>query len=1220
MSSVMAIAAGAANPLLTVIFGQLASTFAGFVQGSVSGDTLRGKTNEFALYYVYLAIAEFILIYASTVGFYYSGERITQRIRQAYLKATIRQNMAFFDTRGAGTITTHIASDMNQIQESLTSKLSMALTAAANFGAAFVIAFVVSWKLAFALCSVFVAMVLITYAITPYAVKYGKISSKCYSTGSTLAQESISAIRDVTVSGSQAQLSEKYRTYLQGAEKAGIKSRVAVSIMIGWANAMPCFTYALGFYVGARFLISGQASISALTTATLAIVNGAFAIVRIIPTAQAFVSGMASASSVFETISRKSPQDPYSQEGVKPNTVSGNFQLEDVELVYPSRPDVPVFNRVSIDIPALKTTALVGLSGCGKSSIFGLLERFYEPTSGSIKMDGRDIQGLNLRWLRRQIGYVGQEPVLFSTTVLENIRHGLTSSELSDSPEKIRERVIAAAKLANAHDFITSLPSGYDTEVGEKGMSLSGGQRQRVAIARAIVAEPKILLLDEATSALDTTSERIVQTALEAAARNRTTIVIAHRLSTIRNADNIIVMAAGQVVEQGTHEQLIALRGAYFNLVEIQQVDGSDNMAADSDSDIDERFLDQHDYPAANTKMEANSDEYEVSRETIDSDEELAQPKSQSTPTFWATIKMIVQLNKPEWIWLFGGLLAAIFAGFGLPVQSVFFAKILDAFSIPVEESKRLQHDVNFWALMFTVIGIYCFFVWLANGIFFAYATERLSRRVRYLCLKHILRQNIGYFDDKHHSAGNMSSMLSSSAADLTGLGGAVIGSILTFTFTIATGIIMSVAIGWKLGLLCTATIPFTAILGWVRLQFISIFDGKIRLSGQRAANYASEAVTAIRTVTASGLEEFVMESYRTVQLEQAKKSLPAILRASALYAASQAVSFLAAALVFWYGSLLLARHEYTLTQFFICFIALIWGSQIAGALFNFAPDIGKAINAASDLKILFETQPSIDTWNSGGARTEKSTTEGHLALHNINFRYPTRPDQPVLRNCSLDIPAGKFVALVGASGCGKTTILGLLERFYDPVSGMITLDGQDISKLNINDYRQLFSLVGQEPTLYTGTIRENLALGMNVPVSEEDIIRACKEANIYDFIASLPQGFETSVGSSGTMLSGGQKQRISIARALLRNPRILLLDEATSALDSESEKLVQDALQKVSQSRTTVAIAHRLSTVHKADIIYVISEGQVVESGSHQQLLALGGHYATLLQMQGLQ
>ena len=1111
-SSIMAIAAGAANPLLTVIFGQLAGTFASFVRGSISGERLRERTNEFALYYVYLAIAEFVLIYASTVGFYYSGERVTQRIRLAYLKSTIRQNMAFFDTRGSGTVTNHIASDMNQIQESLTSKLFVALTAAANFGSAFVIAFIMNWKLAFVLCSVFIAMLLTTYATTPYAIKYGSMSSKLYGTGATLAQEAIGSIRDATASGSQAQLSQKYRESLQSAEKAGIKSRAMIALSIGWANAMPCFTYALGFYAGARFLISGQASFSGLTSATLAVVNGAFAVVRVIPTAQAFVSGMASANAVFETITRKSPEDPYSEEGLIPNNdLVGNFELQNVELVYPSRPEVPVLRGINIQIPALKTTAIVGLSGCGKSSIFGLLERFYEPVAGTITADGHDLQNLNLRWLRRQMGYVGQEPVLFNTTVYENIRHGLAGSHLDESPQRVRERVVSAAKLANAHNFISALPEGYETEVGEKGMRLSGGQRQRVAIARAVVAEPKILLLDEATSALDTKSEQIVQQALEAAARNRTTIVIAHRLSTIRNADKIVVMAAGEVVEEGTHEQLMNLGGAYSQLVETQQVDETPDTGEDAPDSLEQEKVVPHTVvSAASNQLDSLSDGFSNkarSRKEGASvvDEEMAQPESKSQPTLMAAVRLIVELNKPEWVYLFGGLFCAIFAGFGLPVQSIPLAKILSAFSISLEDSSELEGNVSFWAMIFTVIGIYCFLVWLANGILFAYTTERLSRRVRYLCLKHILRQDIAYFDEESHSTGSMSSMLSSSATDLTGLGGAVIGSILTFTSTIVTGIIMSVAIGWKLGLVCAATIPFTALLGWVRLQFTSIFDNKVRLSGQRAATYASEAVNAIRTVAASGLEEFVLEQYRQVQQEQAAKSLPTILRASALYSASQGVAFLAAALAFWYGSKLLSNHEYTLMQFFICFIALIWGSSIAGALFNFAPDISKAIYAAEELKMLFDRQPGIDTWSSAGDRTDKDKVEGHIALHNVNFTYPGRPENPVLRNCSLDIPDGKFVALVGASGCGKTTILSLIERFYSPNSGMISLDGQDISSININDYRQLFSLVAQDPAIYSGTIKENLQLGQKHGVSDEAIERACKDANIYDFIISLP-------------------------------------------------------------------------------------------------------------------
>jgi len=280
--------------------------------------------------------------------------------------------------------------------------------------------------------------------------------------------------------------------------------------------------------------------------------------------------------------------------------------------------------------------------------------------------------------------------------------------------------------------------------------------------------------------------------------------------------------------------------------------------------------------------------------------------------------------------------------------------------------------------------------------------------------------------------------------------------------------------------------------------------------------------------------------------------------------------------------------------------------------------DMGKAKHAAQELKELFDLKPSIDTWSSDGASVE--AVDGTVEFRDVHFRYPTRPEQPVLRGLNLTVKPGQYIALVGASGCGKSTTIALLERFYDPLAGGIYIDGKEISSLNINEYRSFIALVSQEPTLYQGTIRENVLLGADrddVPDSEIEF--ACREANIYDFIMSLPDGFNTVVGSKGSMLSGGQKQRIAIARALLRDPKILLLDEATSALDSESEHVVQAALDKAAKGRTTIAVAHRLSTIQKADIIYVFDQGVIVESGDHTELMKKGGRYSELVSLQSL-
>jgi ATP-binding cassette subfamily B (MDR/TAP) protein 1 len=279
---------------------------------------------------------------------------------------------------------------------------------------------------------------------------------------------------------------------------------------------------------------------------------------------------------------------------------------------------------------------------------------------------------------------------------------------------------------------------------------------------------------------------------------------------------------------------------------------------------------------------------------------------------------------------------------------------------------------------------------------------------------------------------------------------------------------------------------------------------------------------------------------------------------------------------------------------------------------------MSKAQEAARHLKELFDRQPAIDAWSVDGAKVEE--IEGTIEFRDVHFRYPTRPEQPVLRGLNLTVKPGQYVALVGASGCGKSTTIALLERFYDPLVGGIYVDGKEISSLNLIEYRSYLALVSQEPTLYQGTIRENILLGADREgVPESAIEFACKEANIYDFIMSLPDGFNTVVGSKGSMLSGGQKQRVAIARALLRDPKILLLDEATSALDSESEHMVQAALDVAAKGRTTIAVAHRLSTIQKADVIYVFDQGKIVESGTHAELMKMGGRYSELVNLQSL-
>ncbi|KAF3483987.1 uncharacterized protein GIQ15_03311 [Arthroderma uncinatum] len=1168
VSVVSAIIAGALNPLLTVIYGLTVGSFAKKSNGNTSIPEFTDDVAQLNLYWVYLAIG--------------------------------------------CDITTRITSDMNHIQEGITSKISLGLTAIATFCSAYIITYVQYWKLGLIMTSTVVVMLATGTIGGKLAVKYNTLSLNLYNSGSNLAEESIGSIRHVTAFGIQGALADRYLGFLKQAEIPGIRARLSTAFMICFMNGLPFLSYALCFWQGGRYLMAGYMDVAATVTATMAITIGGFAIGRVAPNLQSFMASTASAGMIIRSMQRSSPEDPLSTEGEKPEMVVGELAFDDVSLIYPSRQDVAVLKHVNLTIPPGKTTAIVGPTGSGKSSIVGLLERFYQSTGGRITLDGRNIQDLNLRWLRSRLAYVGQEPILFNATILENISHGLAPREATTgtalSPQDVKYAVVEAAKAANAHDFIMVLPNGYDTMVGEKGLQLSGGQRQRISIARALVRDPTVLILDEATSALDTRAEKLVQKALTEAAKGRTTIVIAHRLSTIRNADNIVVLSGGEIMEQGDHHDLMARHGLYASLVNAQQ------LTQEEAEDEEEAVLFE---TASASSVGFAKEKSNVKEQSATLVENSAQYEPKERLSFWALLRLMDRLNRPERMLILLGLIGCVFAGLGTPVQGTFFAKLIEAASLPPSRYDELRSGTSFWALMYLMLGIVAILSWFGQGACFAYSSERLVRRAKDTTLRSILRQNIGFFDDR--VTGDLTTMLSQDTVHLGGMDGAVLGSMITFTVTIIGGIVLSIAVGWKLGLVCTALIPITMGSGYVRLIVLSLFDRKVRQTQAASAAYASEAVTAIRTVASLGLEDHVLGHYRTILERDASASLRSILQASVLFALSQSLVMPSGALVFWYGSKLLASGEYTMTQFFICFSALITGAQTAGAVFSFAPDMSKALQAGRHLRNLFDRVPPIDSYSPAGRLLPAEKLRGGIEIRDVSFRYPRRPERVVLTDFSLSIKPGQFVALVGPSGCGKSTVLALLERFFDPETGRIQVDGEDITGLNIAQYRGHVSMVGQEPIVYSGTIRENIVLGSPENMAEEAIVKVCQDANIYDFIMSLPEGFSTVVGSRGNMLSGGQKQRVAIARALLRNPKILLLDEATSSLDSQSERLVQDALDRASKGRTTISVAHRLSTIKRADLICVMDQGRLVEKGTHDQLMARRQMYYDLVQAQNL-
>ena len=1090
-----------------VIFGQLAGIFQGFFDNTISQSDFNSKLAHFTLYFLYLAIGEFVTIYICTVGFIYTGEHIAGKIREQYLAAILRQNIAYFDKLGAGEITTRITADTNLVQDGISEKIALTLTALATFVTAFVIGFIKYWKLTLILSSTVFAIATVMGGGSSFIIRYNKQSLESYALGGSVAEEVISSIRNATAFSTQDKLARQYDTHLVEAEKWGLKLKIALAGMISGMMGILYLNYGLSFWMGSRFIVDGQMTLSEVLTITLAIMIGAFALGNVAPNAQAFTTSVAAAGKIFNTIDRVSPLNPMDDEGEKLDRVEGTVELKNIKMIYPSRAEVVVMQDVNLKVPAGKTTALVGASGSGKSTIVGLVERFYDPVGGEVYLDGHEISKLNLKWLRQQISLVSQEPTLFGTTIFGNVKHGLIGTQHEFSPiEHQKELIVAAAKSANAHDFIMGLPEGYETHVGERGFLLSGGQKQRIAIARAMVSDPRILLLDEATSALDTKSEGVVQAALDVAAQGRTTIVIAHRLSTIKTADNIVVMSQGRIVEQGSHDELLEKKSAYYNLVEAQRLSAeNEEKKAEENAEMN----DSEEELVTSLTLEKETSQMKLEPATTGKSISSAILESRHGSSgrqysLWTLIKVVGSFNKKEVPYMFFGLVFSIIAGAGNPTQSVFFAKEIVALSLPPSMYSELRHDADFWSLMYLMLAFTQILAFSAQGIAFAYCSERLVHRVRDKAFRTMLRQDIAFFDKEENSAGALTSFLSTETTHLAGMSGVTLGTILVVCTTLIAAISLSCAMNYKLALVCTATIPILLACGFLRFWMLAKFQDRAKKAYESSASFACEATAAIRTVASLTREKDVWEHYHQNLVAQGKKSLQSILRSSILYAAAQSFMFLCTALGFWYGGTLLGNREISELHFFICFSAIIFGAQSAGTIFSFAPDMGKAKQAAKALKTLFDRVPSIDSWSQDGERF--SDMEGTIEFRDVHFRYPTRPEQPVLRGLNLSVKPGQYVALVGASGCGKSTTIALMERFYDPLSGGVFVDGKEISSLNINDYRGFLALVSQEPTLYQGTVRENVLLGADrEDVPEEAIIQACKDANIYDFVISLP-------------------------------------------------------------------------------------------------------------------
>ncbi|KAK2358490.1 ABC transporter B family member [Trifolium repens] len=1208
-----AVGNGVSMPLMAIIIGDTLDAFG----ENVNTKQVVHQVSKVSLKFAILGACAFFAVFLQVSCWMVTGERQAARIRAFYLKAVLRQDISFFDKEtNSGEVVGRMSGDTVFIQEAMGEKVGKFIQCVSCLLGGLVVAFIKGWLLALVLLSS-IPLLLLSGSIMSFV--FAMMASRgqaAYSEAATIVERIIGSIRTVASFTGEKQAIAQYNQSLTKAYKIGVQEGLAIGLGFGSARLLVYFTYALTVWFGGKMVLEKGYTGGEVISVFFAILTGSLSLGQASPCLTAFAAGQAAAFNMFETIKRRPEIDAYDTTGRKLDDIRGDIELREVCFSYPTRPNELIFNAFSISISSGTTAALVGQSGSGKSTVISLIERFYDPQGGEILIDSINLREFQLKWIRQKIGLVSQEPVLFACSIKENIGYGKDAA----TDEEIRY----AAELANAANFIDKFPHGLETMVGEHGAQLSGGQKQRIAIARAILKDPRILLLDEATSALDMESERVVQETLDRIMINRTTIIVAHRLSTIRNADIIAVVHQGKVVEKGTHAELTKdPDGAYSQLIRLQEINKDSSEQYDAnDSDKLENIVDsgressQRSLSRESSATGNSSDNSFKASNFIPTtfvrgsefspSEEAASlnSKTQDVPFL-----RLAYLNKPEIPILLIGTLAAAVTGAMLPILGLLLSKMINTFFEPAD---KLRKDSKFWALIFISFGVASFAFHPLRSYFFAVAGSKLIKRIRLMCFEKIIHMEVGWFDKAENSSGALGARLSTDAASIRTLVGDALGLLVQDIATVMTALVISFEANWQLSLIIIVLVPLILVNGHFQIKSMQGFNTDAKKLYEEASQVANDAVGNIRTVSAFCAEEKVMELYQKKCVVPVQTGKRQGLVSGIGFGISIFFLFCVYACSFYAGAQLVEHGKTTISEVFQVFFSLNMAAVAISQSGFMAPGASKARSSAASIFAILDQKSTIDTSDESGMTLED--VKGVIKFHNVTFKYPTRPDVHIFKNLSLTIHSGQTVALVGESGSGKSTVISLLQRFYDPDSGQIKLDGTEIQKLQLKWFRQQMGLVSQEPVLFNDTIRANIAYGKGGNATETEIIAAAELANAHKFISSLQQGYDTIVGERGTQLSGGQKQRVAIARAIVNSPRILLLDEATSALDAESEKVVQDALDRVRVDRTTIVVAHRLSTIKGANSIAVVKNGVIEEKGKHDTLLNKGGTYASLV------
>ena len=1212
------------GPIMSYTFGGAINDFSDIQDLDKNSEDYQKKIDDFvenvkSVYIRYLILGTILFIsnFMQAFGWQYSAFRQIHKLKENYFTLIMNQEQAYFDNNNSFELVTKVQTQLEQIELGLGDKFGFVIQKIFTVISGIAISFIVNWKLSLIVLTIAPLTLFLIFYFTVSLKKSSKITKQSYEKAGGIAEEILYNIQTICSFGNFEYEKRRFNLNIDNVLKCDKQKAYKYSFSQSIMGFSTYIAFTVAIFFGKKLILEndknddgGEFKVGDMLTVILNMNTAVWSFTTIAPNIKIIIDAINSSYDYFELLHRQ-PKIHFNMFPIKKkkDEIIGEIEFKNVTFSYDEKNNV--LNDFSLKVTPGKKIALVGESGCGKSTVVNLLERIYEldfynkndidDENKGIFLDNINIKKYDIEYYRSLIGYVQQEPVLFNKSIRDNIIFG-REKQIKKMNANTDLLIKQACDLSNVSDFLKNLEGGLDYIVGIKGGKLSGGQKQRIAIARAILLNPKILILDEATSALDYKNELEVQKALDnLKLKNITTFVISHRLCTIINSDMIYFMKEGKIVEEGKHKELFFKNGLYTKLIK-NQVDekGNINVTEESHENTFERDL-----VRKRTQV--------IYYKTFEKKKLLEKQYKFSICKLFSIVKEKKNLIKL-------GIISSIILGASQTLSGYIFGFVINALSDT--DIDKMKKDTNFWGSLYIIdsvfIAIFMFLKLYSLDIISSFLTSNLRKMI----FKKYLELHMGFYDKVENSPGALLTKLSMDTIQLNSIFQMILGDLFHSFGSLATGISLAVYYDWRLTIVSFCFIPF--IIGSNLLVSLTKRSGResYKKNNVEAGSILSESVLNTKTIFSFNFQKKSIKLYMEVLDSETKHFVKDSFLFGILMGFGTFCSFANHAGLFYFSKNFFVKGtlDYDTMNITIQILILMTSSINNGLRGIF--DIKTAKSSFKSIFQLLDTKNEIEhTPEANKDKILPDKVEGKIEFKNVYFKYPINLDEseennpPLvkvnysLKNVSFSIKPGQKVGLVGFSGSGKSTVIKLLERFYEPEKGNILIDGIDIQDYNLYELRKKIGLVGQEPILFRTTIYDNIKYG-NLNSNQDKIIQAAKDASIeYLFnISSLE-----SIEDTKSKISGGEKQRVSIARAFLKNPKILLLDEPTSALDKKNEIEITKSLDRLMKGRTTFIVTHRLDSIKDADIILVFENGRLIQKGTHNELIDEEGLYKNL-------